>query len=127
MTEQNAREAMAVLRSAVHAYGGELIPGENEDRAASVIAAKLAEKDAECTSILFRDRAAVQLEHLHAMAEKDAEIARKDEAMKGPLAWLERWAVHVGRCEDNPECQCGLLHAQHELRQALKPESPDHD
>ena len=45
--------------------------------------------------------------------------ARLREAMKGPLAWLERWAVHVGNCETNPECTCGLMLAQHELRAAL--------
>ena len=49
-----------------------------------------------------------------------AEIERLRDAMKGPLAWLERWAVHVGSCESKPECQCGLLFAQHELRNALE-------
>jgi len=48
-----------------------------------------------------------------------AENERLREAMKGPLAWLERWAVHVGSCETNPECTCGLLFMQHELRAAL--------
>ena len=51
--------------------------------------------------------------------ELRAENARLREAMKGPLAWLERWAVHVGNCETNPECTCGLMLAQHELRAAL--------
>ena len=51
--------------------------------------------------------------------ELRAENARLREAMKGPLAWLERWAVHVGNCETNPECTCGLMFAQHELRAAL--------
>jgi hypothetical protein len=58
-----------------------------------------------------------------------AEIARLREAMKWPLAWLESWAVHVGNCswdvhvgncETNPECTCGLMFAQHELRAALE-------
>jgi len=94
MTEQNAREAMEVLRSAVHAYGGELIPGENEDRAASVIAAKL--------------------------AEKDADIARL-------WVFISRYAQHDMNCKlamrIGSECSCMLTLN----RQALKPESPDHD
>lgn len=36
-------EAMELWREAVHAYGGESIPGETENYAAAIIAAKLAE------------------------------------------------------------------------------------
>jgi hypothetical protein len=45
-TKPYTDEAMALLRKTVHVYGGELIPGENEDRAAAVITAAMAEKDA---------------------------------------------------------------------------------
>ena len=51
--------------------------------------------------------------------ELEAENARLRDAIKGPAAWLDRWAVHVGSCETEPFCSCGLLFAQHELRQAL--------
>lgn len=54
-----------------------------------------------------------------AIAEAEAENARLREALRGPLAWLERWAVHVGNCKDQPLCGCGLIMAQHELRAAV--------
>ena len=53
------------------------------------------------------------------LAAEQRGAERMREAMKGPLAWLERWAVHVGSCETGPVCTCGLMLAQHELRQAI--------
>ena len=51
-----------------------------------------------------------------ATASKDAEIAELRERAKGPAAWLERWAQHVGSCTGKQgECTCGLELARHEL------------
>ena len=55
----------------------------------------------------------------------EADNARLREAMKGPLAWLERWAVHVGNCKGDSACTCGLTFVQHELRAALQETSHD--
>jgi hypothetical protein len=32
----------------------------------------------------------------------------------GPAAWLDRWAVHVGNCEGDHYCTCGLAVARYE-------------
>ena len=50
----------------------------------------------------------------------EADNARLREAMKGPLAWLERRAVHVGNCKGDSACTCGLTFVKHELRAALQ-------
>lgn len=35
----------------------------------------------------------------HRIAAAQAERAAAADAMKGPLAWLERWARHIGDCQ----------------------------
>lgn len=80
--------------------------------------------DVEATKIL-RDTwfgpSSADCEEIAATVEAQArEITRLREAMKGPLAWLERWAVHVGNCKGDSACTCGLTFVQHELRAALQ-------
>ena len=41
------------------------------------------------------------------------------EKLKGPAAWLNRWAAHVGGCRGGQVCTCGLTMAQFEIEQAL--------
>ena len=65
------------------------------------------------------------VEAADAIEKLEADNARLREAMKGPLAWLERWAVHVGNCKGDSACTCGLTFVQHELRAALQETSHD--
>lgn len=41
------------------------------------------------------------------------------DAAESALAWLERWAMHVGKCPADENCTCGLVAVRHELRAAL--------
>lgn len=56
----------------------------------------------------------------HRIAAAQAERAAAAGAMKGPLAWLERWARHIGDCPGNIGCTCGLSFARMELRTAIE-------
>lgn len=96
-SEQNAREAMEVWREASDAATGNAVKWKPkaDQAAASVIAAKL--------------------------AEKDAEIARLREALERGIEALSQEQFHP----DDPECE--LCRVADLMRQALKPESPDHD
>jgi len=85
--EQNAREAMEVWEAAHEiAYSKGMLP--NDQAAASVIAAKLAEKDAEI-----------------------ARLTAENQRLRGPVITYQK----------------GFGPGDGEARQALKPESPDHD
>lgn len=37
------------------------------------------------------------------------------------LSWLDRWAMHVGKCPADENCTCGLVAIRHELGLALTP------
>lgn len=43
------------------------------------------------------------------------------ESAESALAWLERWAMHVGKCPADENCTCGLVAIRHELNIALQP------
>lgn len=58
------------------------------------------------------------------MGEAAAEIERLRAALESAEAWLERWAVHVGRCEGGHSCTCGLTAAQYEGSAALAHPAP---
>ena len=58
-------------------------------------------------------------------AERRAETAEAQrnaalEFIKGPEAWLDRWADHVGACAQGDRCTCGLTLARHEIRAASR-------
>lgn len=42
------------------------------------------------------------------------------DAAESALAWLERWAMHVGKCSADENCTCGLVAVRHELALALQ-------
>jgi hypothetical protein len=44
---------------------------------------------------------------------------RLQDAAEYALAWLERWAMHVGKCPADENCTCGLVAVRHELSSAL--------
>jgi hypothetical protein len=48
-----------------------------------------------------------------------AKLAKAVETTSGPSAWLDDWAIHVGRCRGGDKCSCGLSLAQHEARATL--------
>lgn len=50
--------------------------------------------------------------------EKDEELR---DAAEAALSWLERWAMHVGKCPADENCTCGLVAIRHELAIALQP------
>lgn len=56
----------------------------------------------------------------------DPEPPRADEELRAAahsaLAWLERWAVHVGNCLCGDRCTCGLTAIRAELYSAIDPE-----
>lgn len=56
--------------------------------------------------------------------EAAAEIERLRAALESTEAWLERWAVHVGRCEGGHSCTCGLTAAQYEGSAAIAHPAP---
>lgn len=58
------------------------------------------------------------------LAAAKAEIERLRAALESTEAWLERWAVHVGRCEGGHSCTCGLTAAQYEGSAALAYPAP---
>jgi hypothetical protein len=41
------------------------------------------------------------------------------DALNVAASWLERWAVHVGRCRGDHLCECGLTNARYEASLAL--------
>lgn len=49
-----------------------------------------------------------------------AENERLRELIKGPAAWLDSWATHVGNCQGGYACTCGLVLARSELCAALE-------
>jgi hypothetical protein len=49
----------------------------------------------------------------------EAKLAKAVETASGPSAWLDDWAIHVGRCRGGARCSCGLSLAQHEARTTL--------
>ena len=46
------------------------------------------------------------------------------EALQAVEAWLDRWAVHVGRCTGGTACSCGLTNARAEVTAALSQAQP---
>ena len=48
-----------------------------------------------------------------------ADNERLRAALESAEAWLERWAVHVGRCEGGHRCTCGLTAIRYEVSAAL--------
>lgn len=46
-------------------------------------------------------------------------IERLEAALSTADSWLDRWAVHVGNCEGENTCTCGLTNARYEARAAL--------
>lgn len=49
-----------------------------------------------------------------------AENERLRAALESAEAWLERWAVHVGRCEGGLRCTCGLTAIRYDVSAALE-------
>ena len=95
-------------------------------RQAVLDAAEWARKAGEAQGKLEISEAAVILDGwMRDCKRLEADNARLREAMKGPLAWLERWAVHVGNCKGDSACTCGLTFVQHELCAALQETSHD--
>lgn len=64
----------------------------------------------------------------------EGEVRAIAQAVLSADAWLDRWAVHVGRCEGGPRCTCGLtairnetLLATPDARAALGQKGESHD
>lgn len=64
--------------------------------------------------------AAVCLETADRIEALSAEVERLRESIKGPYAWLDSWAQHVGNCQGGYNCACGLVRARSELSAALR-------
>lgn len=49
----------------------------------------------------------------------EQENERLRAALESVDTWLDRWAVHVGRCEGGHRCTCGLTAIRYEVSAAL--------
>lgn len=113
MTEQNAREAMEVWITALREYTFK----QNHNDPTSVIAAKLAEKDAEIAELrAFRDRVLAAT----AFMEPTCQHARDEAITADLLAGLS-----LRKCAAKHGATVAIVRGI--ARQALKPERPDHD
>ena len=55
--------------------------------------------------------------------ENERLVKERDEAREliaGPMAWLDRWADHVGACAQGDRCTCGLTLARSEISVASR-------
>jgi hypothetical protein len=71
-----------------------------------------------CSKKCNGGRKAVEADAIAAWNTRQPNPAVLVEALKTANAWLERWADHVGNCDDAP-CTCGLTRAQYETSAAL--------
>lgn len=53
----------------------------------------------------------------------DAEIAQLREALESSESWIDRWSIHVGRCEGDKKCTCGRVAILTEVRAVLAEEN----
>lgn len=62
------------------------------------------------------------LAHHRIAARKQAleEIEGAATDLRGPEAWLDRWAQHVGNCSGGDACTCGLTRAQFDIATAIR-------
>ena len=62
-----------------------------------------------------KDMAAQLAEAQREIERLQGQLANAQDAMLGPLAWLETYARHIGDCPGNEGCTCGLTFMRHEL------------
>lgn len=55
-----------------------------------------------------------------AMQDAAIKIEAVCEAGENVLAWLDGWAMHVGKCPGYEQCTCGLTAMRAELHRALR-------